>query len=124
VLLEGDEVADGRRADGRQEVLSGECEGRRAPTEDLLLAELGGQQFEQVGAGGERVQPVLAHQCLPVLAVEQQRGDFHEFSSGSSTMATPRVQPAEAAWILCGKQEIRKPVLGSASGLCSFSIWQ
>lgn len=45
-------------------------------------------------------------------------------ASGVSMMATARVQPAEARWTLCGKQEIWKPVAGRASRLCSFSRWQ
>ena len=44
--------------------------------------------------------------------------------SASSKMATARVQPAEAPRILCGKQLMKKPVGGSASRLCSFSMWQ
>ena len=42
----------------------------------------------------------------------------------SSIIATARVKPAEAALILKGKQETVNPVLGSASRLLSFSIWQ
>src|SRR2546427_13023331 len=38
-----------------------------------------------------------------------------------STMATARVQPAEAPRIFTGKQAIVKPWPGSASRLCSFS---
>ena len=41
-----------------------------------------------------------------------------------SMIATARVQPAEARSILVGKQETVKPVDGSASRLCNFSIWQ
>src|SRR5271165_3203401 len=41
-----------------------------------------------------------------------------------SMIATARVQPAEARSILAGKQDTMKPVEGSASRLCSFSIWQ
>jgi hypothetical protein len=39
-------------------------------------------------------------------------------------MATARVQPAEAARILTGKQLTSNPVGGSNSRLCSFSMWQ
>ena len=42
----------------------------------------------------------------------------------ASMIATARVQPAEARSILTGKQTTVKPVDGSASRLCSFSIWQ
>ncbi len=42
----------------------------------------------------------------------------------SSKIATARVQPAEAPRILCGKQAMMKPSAGSASRLCSFSMWQ
>jgi hypothetical protein len=42
----------------------------RAPAEDFLLAWLGGQHFEQVGTGRQRVQAVVAHERLPVVAVE------------------------------------------------------
>ena len=41
-----------------------------------------------------------------------------------STIATARVQPAEAPRILTGKQLRVKPSAGSASRLCSFSRWQ
>ena len=41
-----------------------------------------------------------------------------------SMIATARVQPAEARSILVGKQQTVKPVDGSASRLCNFSIWQ
>ena len=41
-----------------------------------------------------------------------------------SRMATARVQPAEARSILTGKHDTMKPVDGSCSRLCSFSIWQ
>ncbi|MDT4838898.1 hypothetical protein FQZ97_726710 [compost metagenome] len=44
--------------------------------------------------------------------------------SASSKIATARVQPAEAPRILCGKQLMKKPVGGSTSRLCSFSMWQ
>ena len=44
--------------------------------------------------------------------------------SASSKIATARVQPAEAPRILCGKQLMKKPSAGSASRLCSFSMWQ
>ncbi len=44
--------------------------------------------------------------------------------NASSKMATARVQPAEAPRILCGKHEMKKPSAGSASRLCSFSMWQ
>ena len=42
----------------------------------------------------------------------------------SSTIATARVQPAEAPLIFTGKQAIENPVAGSASRLWSFSMWQ
>ena len=42
----------------------------------------------------------------------------------TSTIATARVQPAEARSIFTGKQATVKPVDGSASRLCSFSMWQ
>ena len=41
-----------------------------------------------------------------------------------SMIATARVQPAEARSIFMGKQATMKPVDGSASRLCSFSMWQ
>jgi hypothetical protein len=40
----------------------------------------------------------------------------------SSMMATARVQPAEARSIFTGKHETVKPVDGSCSRLCSFSM--
>ena len=42
----------------------------------------------------------------------------------TSTIATARVQPAEARSIFTGKHDTMNPVDGSASRLCSFSIWQ
>ncbi|MCY1360523.1 hypothetical protein D9M69_471540 [compost metagenome] len=48
----------------------------------------------------------------------------NRFSVQSSKIATARVQPAEAPRILCGKQLMKKPVGGSTSRLCSFSMWQ
>ena len=42
----------------------------------------------------------------------------------SSMMATARVQPADAALIFTGKHATVKPDAGSASRLCSFSMWQ
>jgi hypothetical protein len=42
----------------------------------------------------------------------------------SSKIATALVHPALAPRILCGKQEIVNPSGGSASRLCSFSMWQ
>src|SRR5581483_9529813 len=51
--------------------------------------------------------------------------DYHSSMNGYSSMiATARVQPAEARSIFTGKQETMKPVEGSCSRLCSFSIWQ
>ena len=41
-----------------------------------------------------------------------------------SRIATARVQPAEARSIFTGKQDTMKPVDGSCSRLCSFSMWQ
>jgi hypothetical protein len=52
----------------------------------------------------------------------------HAACSGADTQlsskATQRVQPAEAASILTGKQHTLKPNGGSTSRLASFSIWQ
>jgi hypothetical protein len=42
----------------------------------------------------------------------------------ASMIATARVQPAEPPRTLTGKQLTVKPLGGSASRLCSFSIWQ
>ncbi len=42
----------------------------------------------------------------------------------ASRIATARVQPAEARSIFTGKQLTVNPVGGSASRLCSFSMWQ
>ncbi len=42
----------------------------------------------------------------------------------ASIMATARVQPAEAALILTGKQATMNPCGGKTSRLCSFSMWQ
>ena len=39
-------------------------------------------------------------------------------------IATARVQPAEARSIFVGKQQTMKPIDGSDSRLCNFSIWQ
>ena len=52
------------------------------------------------------------------------RADNTEFAFHSSMIATARVQPAEARSIFAGKQETVNPAEGSASRLCSFSIWQ
>src|SRR6185312_3209276 len=41
-----------------------------------------------------------------------------------SMIATARVQPADARSIFTGKHDTMKPVGGSCSRLCSFSIWQ
>lgn len=41
-----------------------------------------------------------------------------------SRMATARVQPAEARSIFTGKHDTMKPVDGSCSRLCNFSMWQ
>jgi hypothetical protein len=41
-----------------------------------------------------------------------------------SMMATARVHPAEPPRTLTGKQLTMNPLAGSASRLCSFSIWQ
>jgi hypothetical protein len=46
------------------------------------------------------------------------------FTVHSSTIATARVQPADARSIFTGKQETANPVEGSDSRLCNFSIWQ
>ncbi len=45
-------------------------------------------------------------------------------AASSSKIATARVNPAEAALILKGKQATWNPVGGSWSRLASFSIWQ
>jgi len=42
----------------------------------------------------------------------------------ASMIATARVQPAEPPRTLTGKQLTVKPLAGSTSRLCSFSIWQ
>jgi hypothetical protein len=42
----------------------------------------------------------------------------------SSMIATARVQPAEPPRTLTGKQLTVNPLAGSASRLCSFSMWQ
>ena len=54
--------------------------------------------------------------------IEIEGGDWRHVQS--SKIATARVQPALAPLILCGKHEIMKPVLGIASRLCIFSMWQ
>jgi hypothetical protein len=51
-------------------------------------------------------------------------GHQRDAISASSKMATARVQPALAPRILCGKQLMKKPLGGSTSRLCSFSMWQ
>ena len=42
----------------------------------------------------------------------------------SSKIATALVQPADAAWILTGKQDTSKPLGGNDSRLCNFSMWE
>ena len=42
----------------------------------------------------------------------------------TANSATARVQPAEPAFTLCGKQATVKPWSGSCSRLHSFSMWQ
>ena len=46
------------------------------------------------------------------------------FASGSSRIATARMNPAEAPLILNGKQETWYPLDGSKSRFASFSMWQ
>ena len=48
--------------------------------------------------------------------------DFRHLSDGY--VATARVHPADARSILTGTHDTMKPVDGSSSRLCSFSIWQ
>ena len=45
-------------------------------------------------------------------------------NSHPSSIATARVQPADARSIFTGKHDTVKPVDGSCSRLCSFSMWQ
>lgn len=64
----------------------------------------------------EAVEEVLfEHQTVPV-------SDGAEFHAASSTMATARVNPADARLILTGKHEISKPVDGRVSRFESFSM--
>ena len=74
----------------------------------------------------------------PAAASRPQRGRFPDQSLAlaalnavrrarprdQSTIATARVQPAEPPRTFTGKQLTVNPVGGSASRLCSFSIWQ
>src|SRR5277367_5497122 len=61
----------------------------------------------------------------PVVNILLTTFDFGRFTDSQSSMiATARVHPAEARSIFTGKQETVKPVAGSCSRLCSFSMWQ
>ena len=63
------------------------------------------------------------HQVVPQpLGIDGEvfQGAFHV--AHVSMMATARVQPAEPPRTLTGKQATVKPVAGSASRLCSFSM--
>src|SRR5262249_52354802 len=60
----------------------------------------------------------LTQQCYPPTGSSTCKAAY------SSMIATARVQPADAARIFTGKQDTVNPVEGSASRLCSFSIWQ
>ena len=55
---------------------------------------------------------------------QQQRRRSEARWPHSSKIATARVQPAEPWCTFTGKQETMKPAGGSASRLCSFSMWQ
>src|SRR6267378_3689017 len=69
--------------------------------------------------------PVVAQPAVDRLGVlVAERLDDHEEHAQRSTMATARVQPAEAPRIFTGKHAMVKPSPGSASRLCSFSRWQ
>ena len=70
--------------------------------------------------GADRSEGPCPRQPRPVCAFVSAgyRGEF------LSMMATARVQPAEAPRILTGKQLTVNPLAGSASRLCSFSMWQ
>src|SRR2546425_2258747 len=57
-------------------------------------------------------------------AGQQQHRHQRAAADQRSTIATARVQPAEAPRIFTGKQAMVKPSPGSASRLCSFSRWQ
>src|SRR6266850_658789 len=66
--------------------------------------------------------PVVAQPAVDRLGVlVAERLDDHEEHAQRSTIATARVQPAEAPRIFTGKHAMVKPWPGSASRLCSFS---
>ena len=55
----------------------------------------------------------------------EPRGDREETGPApQSRIATARVQPADAPRIFTGRQLTVNPAGGSASRLCSFSMWQ
>ena len=83
----------------------------RAPSELPSRYDHAVRQHEVRAEGGERVRGV---QRLEIGAGEPHAG----------RMATARVQPADARCTFTGKALTRKPSAGSASRLCSFSIWQ
>ena len=77
----------------------------------------------------------LDHRLTQDLDREQDDGDVEtgvapgreqhrDLATAEAYIATARVGPALPPWILSGKQATVKPDGGSASRLCSFSMWQ